>query len=80
MLIDLLYPEIGAPVDPTCLILPLRSNERTITLTYADFGPQQSQAVPVDFLEFFTGQAGLAMENALFRKQLRDTPRSDIIL
>lgn len=72
---QLLYPEIEAPADPTCLLLPLRSNDRTITLTYADFGHQHPRPISLDFLEFFVDQAGIAMENALFRKQLEHTNR-----
>jgi len=69
---DLLYPEIGAPTDETYLLLPLKSNDRVITITYADFGTMKPGRVSLDFLEFFVGQAGIAMENALFRKQLAD--------
>jgi len=69
---DLLYPEIDAPADGTYLLLPLKSNDRVITITYADFGKLKPGRVSLDFLEFFVGQAGIAMENALFRKQLAD--------
>jgi hypothetical protein len=68
---DLLYPLIGAPNDGHILLLPLVSNERIITITYADFGQGREQQISLDFLEFFTGQAGIAMENALFRKRLK---------
>ena len=71
-LADLVYPEIGTPADETFLLLPLKSNDRVITVTYADFGQQKPGRVSLDFLEFFVGQAGIAMENALFRKQLSD--------
>jgi Domain of unknown function (DUF4388) len=67
---DLLYPKIETPKDSTVMLLPLKSNDRIITLTYADFGDLSAKQVSLDFLEFFVGQAGLAMENALFRKQL----------
>ncbi|MCD6186720.1 MAG: DUF4388 domain-containing protein [Desulfuromusa sp.] len=67
---DLIYTEIGAPSDATIMLLPLKSNDRVITITYADFGNQRAKQIPLDFLEFFVGQAGLAMENALFRRQL----------
>lgn len=75
---DLLYTQIEAPKDSTILLLPLRSNERIITITYADFGPTNAKQMSSDFLEFFVGQAGLAMENALFRKQLNhaNTPKA----
>jgi len=66
-----LFPEIGAPLESTFLLAPLQSNDRTITITYADFGNENSKHVPVDFIEFFVNQAGVAMENALFRRQLK---------
>lgn len=65
-----LFPEIGAPRESTILLAPLKSNNRTITLTYADFGNSASKHVPIEFIEFFVDQSGIAMENALFRRQL----------
>jgi hypothetical protein len=76
---DLLYPEIGVPTADTILLLPLKSNDRVITITYADFGPHAAKQIPLDFLEFFVGQAGLAMENALFRKQLNHSNQPEVI-
>ena len=76
---DLIYPEIGVPSDETILLLPLKSNDRVITITYADFGQSVAQQVSLDFLEFFVGQAGLAMENALFRKQLNHSNQPEVI-
>ncbi|NOY13275.1 MAG: DUF4388 domain-containing protein [Deltaproteobacteria bacterium] len=70
LLEELLYPEIGAPLESTFFLMPLKSNDRVITLTYADFGNNPSKYVPLDFIDFFVGQAEVAMENALFRKQL----------
>ncbi len=77
-LLELLYPEIGAPVDKTFLLLPLKSNDRVITITYADFGNRSARQISLDFLEFFVGQAGIAMENALFRKQLADSQQPEV--
>ena len=76
---DLIYPEIGAPSDKTILLLPLKSNDRIITITYADFGSRAVSQVSLDFLEFFVGQAGIAMENALFRKQLDSSNQPEIM-
>ncbi len=76
---DLIYPEIGAPTDSSFLLLPLKSNDRIITLTYADFGSNQASKISLDFLEFFVGQAGIAMENALFRKRLDGSHQSEVI-
>ena len=76
---DLIYPEIGAPADATILLLPLRSNDRVITITYADFGSRAASQISLDFLEFFVGQAGISMENALFRKQLDSSNQPEIM-
>ncbi len=76
---DLIYPEIGAPKDASFLLLPLKSNDRVITITYADFGSRPANQISLDFLEFFVGQAGLTMENALFRKQLDRSNQPEII-
>ncbi|MCK5913023.1 MAG: hypothetical protein KAG12_04045, partial [Desulfuromusa sp.] len=76
---DLLYPEIGVPKDATFLLLPLKSNDQVITITYADFGDLPANQISLDFLEFFVGQAGIAMENALFRKQLDHSGQPEII-
>ena len=38
---ECLYPEIGAPLESQILLLPLLSNDRVITLTYADFGNEK---------------------------------------
>ncbi|MEE4254094.1 MAG: DUF4388 domain-containing protein [Desulfuromusa sp.] len=76
---DLIYPEISAPADKTILLLPLKSNDRVITITYADFGNRAVSQISLDFLEFFVGQAGIAMENALFRKQLDSSNQPEIM-
>ncbi|MEA3363107.1 MAG: DUF4388 domain-containing protein [Thermodesulfobacteriota bacterium] len=76
---DLLYPEIGTPTDATILLLPLKSSDRIITITYADFGSRQANQISLDFLEFFVGQAGIAMENALFRKQLNNANQPEVL-
>jgi hypothetical protein len=68
---EFLYPEIGNPLVSSILLVPLKSNDRVITLTYADFNDRESKHIPLDFIEFFVGQAGVAMENALFRKQFQ---------
>ena len=67
---DFIYPSIGTPAECTYLLLPLKSNDNVITITYADFGNNKSKQISLDFLEFFVSQAGLVMENALYRKRL----------
>lgn len=67
---DELYPRIGAPLQPHLLLLPMKSNGRIITLTYADFGAGEPTPVQVDILAILAHQAGLIVENSFFRKQL----------
>lgn len=64
-----LYPVIGAPADPTLLLLPLKMNKRVVAMIYADFGDQQPSEVPTTQLESCAEHAGMAIESALLRKQ-----------
>jgi Domain of unknown function (DUF4388) len=70
LLLDQLFAAIGAPLRPHVLLLPLRSRGKTISLTYADFGADEPAPVVPDALEILARQAGLVLENALYRKQL----------
>ncbi len=65
-----LYEAIGHPLRPTIILLPLRSLGKTVTLTYGDFGKKETAALHGDVLEILADEAGLALENALYRKQL----------
>jgi hypothetical protein len=70
LLQEQLFAAIGAPLRPHVLLLPLRSRGKTISLTYADFGADEPAPVVSDALEILARQAGLVLENALYRKQL----------
>jgi Domain of unknown function (DUF4388) len=65
-----LFKKIEAPFCKEILLLPLKSEDKTILVIYGDFGRQDSSAVLIDSLEILANQAGLAFENALLRKQL----------
>jgi len=65
-----LFPKIGAPRSSTVLLLPMPSHGRIIAILYGDFGADAPAAVPVDFLEVLVGQAGLVLENAVYRRRL----------
>ncbi len=67
---DSFYADITAPLDQHILLLPLKSCGRVVTLTYADFGSHNPISVPLDLLHIFMRQAGLAIENALLRKNI----------
>lgn len=65
-----LFKEIGAPKNSTILLLPMKRRGKTIALTYADFGQKEPALVQLDELVIFASQAGLVLENSLYRRQL----------
>jgi len=70
LLQETLLATIGAPVRSNALLLPMQSRGRTISLTYADFGPDEPLPVVPEAFEILARQAGLVLENLLYRKQL----------
>jgi Domain of unknown function (DUF4388) len=67
---DYLHAQIGAPQAGPILLLPICSRGRPIALIYGDFGAASVAPVSLESLEILAGQAGLILENALFRRQL----------
>lgn len=65
-----LFAGIGAPLRHTIILLPMKSHGKTITLTYGDFGRKEVSPVQYDALAILANQAGLVVENALYRKLL----------
>lgn len=68
-----LFTAIGTPLSPMVFLLPLGSFGKTVSLVYGDFGQGEPAPVPVDFLELLAGEAGLVLENAVYRRK-RDKP------
>lgn len=66
---DHMFKKIGAPQHSTILLLPMRSRGKTLSLTYGDFGSHEARPVPTDLLEMLADHAGLALENAAWRKK-----------
>ena len=65
-----LYEAIGQPLNPMIVLLPVRILGKTVTLIYGDFGKKEASVLQGDVLEILADEAGLVLENALFRKQL----------
>jgi hypothetical protein len=65
-----LFEKIGKPLRPTIMILPLKSHRKIVALIYGDFGTKEVSPVHIDEFEILADQAGMALENALYRKQL----------
>jgi hypothetical protein len=66
---ELLFPDIGAPESSSILLLPLRFQGKTISMTYGDFGCKGPDRVYIELLEVIADQAELALENAMYRKK-----------
>ena len=65
---EYLFAGIGAPLRPTIMLLPMMSRGKVMTLTYGDFGRKEVSPVQRDGLVILAHQAGLVVENALYRK------------
>jgi hypothetical protein len=65
-----LFAGIGAPLRPTIILLPMKSRGKIMTLTYGDFGGKEVPPVQSDVLVILANQAGLVVENTLYRKLL----------
>ncbi len=70
-----LFKEIGAPLRPAIILLPVKSRGRTIALTYGDFAKKEPSSVQTDLLEILANQAGLVLENILYRKHINKGPK-----
>ncbi len=68
---EYLFEGIGAPLSPTIILLPMKSNGKIMTLTYGDFGRKKALPVQSDVLVMLANQAGLVIENLLYRKLLK---------
>lgn len=75
VLTNYLYGHIGAPASADFLVLPLKTENRTIALVYGDFGEKPATPpIKTDALEILASQAGMAMELALQRSRQERKP------
>jgi hypothetical protein len=65
-----LFQEIGAPLSPAVLLLPVICDRKVVAIVYGDFGKQEATAVQLDILEILAQQVGLVLEYALYRRQV----------
>lgn len=68
-----LFKEIGEPLYPTIILLPMMSSRKVIAITYGDFGKKEASTVQIEILEILSNQAGLVLENVLYRKHINKT-------
>jgi hypothetical protein len=65
-----LFQEIGAPLSPAVLLLPVTCDRKVVAIVYGDFGKQEATAVQLDILEILALQVGMVLEYALYRRQM----------
>ncbi len=65
-----LFREIGKPLSPAIVLLPVLCERKVIAIIYGDFGKQEAAPVQLDILEVLAQQVGLVLEYALFRRQM----------
>ena len=64
-----LFKEIGKPLSPAFVLLPLVVDRKVIAVVYGDFGKKEASPVQLDMLEILAQQVGTVLEFALFRRQ-----------
>ncbi|MBE9503666.1 MAG: hypothetical protein IME96_05775, partial [Proteobacteria bacterium] len=67
-----IFDEIGVPQNSNVLLLPVQSRGKTVALVYGDFGNEERVPAHSDTLSIIANQAGLVLENLLYRKQLEN--------
>ena len=70
-----LFKEIGKPLSPAVVLLPLISDRKVVAVVYGDFGKKEASPVQLDILEILAQQVGIVLEYALFRRQMTKAPQ-----
>ncbi|NTW66323.1 MAG: DUF4388 domain-containing protein [Nitrospirae bacterium] len=65
-----LFQEIGKPLSPAVILLPLISDGKVVAVVYGDFGKKVASPVQLDILEILAQQVGISLEYALFRRRM----------
>ncbi|MDH4162190.1 MAG: DUF4388 domain-containing protein [Nitrospirota bacterium] len=65
-----LFQQIGAPLSPSVVLLPVISDRKVVAVVYGDFGKKAAQPVQIDILEILSQQVGISLEYALFRRHV----------
>lgn len=73
--VSALFREIGAPLSPVVVLLPLISDHKVMAVVYGDFGKKDPSPVQLDILEILAQQVGMALEYALFRRHAARAPQ-----
>lgn len=63
------FAEIGKPLSPAIVLLPLICDQKVVAVIYGDFGKEEASPVRLDMLEILAQQTGIVLEYAIFRRQ-----------
>jgi len=69
-MLQALFQEIGKPLSPAVVLLPVISDRKVVAVVYGDFGKKEASPVQLDILEILAQQVGISLEYALFRRQM----------
>jgi hypothetical protein len=64
------FAEIGVPLSPAIVLLPLTCGQKVVAVIYGDFGQKEASPVRLDMLEILAQPAGIVLEHELFRRQV----------
>jgi hypothetical protein len=64
------FTDIGKPLSPAIVLLPLICDRKVVAMIYGDFGQKAASPVRLDMLEILAQQAGIVLEYAMFRRQV----------
>jgi len=65
-----LFKDIGKPLSPAVVLLPLICDRKVVAMVYGDFGKKEASPVQLDILEILAQQVGMVLEYALFRRRM----------
>ncbi len=65
-----LFKQIGKPLSPAVVLLPLICDRKVVAVVYGDFGKKEASPVRLDILEILAQQVGIVLEYTLFRRQV----------
>jgi len=68
--VKLLFQNIGEPLNPAVILMPVISDRKVVAVVYGDFGKNEAAPVQLDILEILSYQVGMALEYALYRRQV----------
>jgi len=63
------FTDIGKPLSPAIVLLPVISDRKVVAMIYGDFGQKAASPVRLDMLEILAQQAGMVLEYVMFRRQ-----------